>query len=293
MPRPGPIDFFRQSLKSDAYESDELINIWVLRPIAAAVVWLVYPTPVTPNVVTVAAILTGFASAWCYWLHSPGSILAGGVLIVLKDILDDADGQLARAKQLYSRRGRFLDSIGDFAVDLAVFTAITHAVYRIHADVGTILLGALAFLGTTLRVSYHVYYQVAFLHLGERYKLNRLTEGITDEDRRGDPVALRLQEIFQVLYGWQDRLMALVDRWCMGDRFDERQLPAWYSDRLALRLSGLMGFGTELMLLGLWSWSNALDAYLLLNVIVLNGVWAASVAYRRIVLSANLPGRGE
>ena len=55
-----------------------------------------------------------------------------------------------------------------------------------------------------------------------------------------------------------------------------------------LRLSGLMGFGTELILLAACSWWNMLDAYLLLNVFVLNGVWLSSVLYRRQVLAGNL-----
>src|SRR5205807_8700743 len=120
-------------------------------------------------------------------------VAIGGVLIVLKDILDDADGQLARAKELYSRRGRFLDSVGDFVVNVAVFAAITWSVHRIHSNRLTIILGVLSLLGITLRVSYHVFYQVAFLHLRDQYKLNRLTEEITEEDRCGDPAAIWLQ----------------------------------------------------------------------------------------------------
>ena len=66
--------------------------------------------------------------------------------------------------------------------------------------------------------------------------LNRLTEEITEEDRRGDPAALWLQRIFLLIYGWQDRLIARIDRWCMGEIFDETHLPLWYSDRFGLRL---------------------------------------------------------
>ena len=108
--------FFRDSLKSDAYYADELINIYLLRPVASVIVWLLSPTPVTPNQLTLAAIVVGFAAAAAY---AGGPIVLAALLVSAKDILDDADGQLARAKQMYSRRGRFLDSIGDFAVDLA------------------------------------------------------------------------------------------------------------------------------------------------------------------------------
>ena len=288
MSRPDPVTFFRQSLKSRSYHSDELINIYLLRPVAAALVWLIEPTGVTPNQVTVAAIIVGMASGVLYTFGTAYAVAVAGLLVTAKDILDDADGQLARAKALYSRRGRFLDSIGDIAVDAAVFAGVTYAVFRSHPAPSTVILGVLSFFGITLRVSYHVYYQVSFLHLEDRYLSNRVTEEVTEGDLRGDPVALRLQRIFLLLYGWQDTLMSSLDRWCLGRVSDERVLPVWYGDRFALRLSGLMGFGTELALLTACSLADALEVYLFLNVFLMNGILVASILYRRLILSANL-----
>jgi len=291
MARPKPSTFFRQTLKSDAFHADELINIYLLRPIAAGIVWFLYPTRVTPNHVTLVAILLGVMAAGAYALATPVAIALGGVLIMLKDIFDDADGQLARAKELYSRRGRFLDSIGDFVVDVAVFAAITWAVHRSVPSLQTSILGFAGLLGITLRVSYHVYYQASFLHLENRYTLNRITEKITEEDRRGDPVAFRLQQIFVLIYNWQDTLMVCIDRWCMGRNFDERHLPVWYGDRFGLRFSGLLGFGTELTLLAVCSWLDALSLYLWLNVVLMNGILLGNICYRKFILSKNLPGK--
>jgi phosphatidylglycerophosphate synthase len=281
------MQFFKQSLKSDSFYADEIINIYLLRPLASAIVWLVYPTRITPNQITVAAILIGFVAAWLYSQSTTTAIALAGLSITLKDILDDADGQLARAKELYSRRGRFLDSIGDFLVNLAVFSAITWAVYQSTPSGWTILLGVLSLFGITLRVSYHVFYQVSFLHREDRYKLNRITEEITEEDLRGDPVALRLQRIFLVIYGWQDRFMYSIDAWCRRAVPDER-LSDWYSHRFGLRLSGLLGFGTEYAVLTICSLLNNLSLYLLLNVVIMNGVWVVNIVYRKMLLTRRL-----
>jgi phosphatidylglycerophosphate synthase len=289
--RQSPAELFRQSLKSDAFYADELVNIYLLRPAAAAVVWILFPTSVTPNQVTVAAIVAGLAAASVYLGGTPAAVALAGLLVTVKDVLDDADGQLARAKQMYSRRGRFLDSIGDFAVDAALFAAVTAVVYRTAPTPATVLLGAASFLGITLRVSYHVYYQASFLHLEERYALNRIVEDVTEEDRRGDPVALRLQQVFVLLYGWQDRLMVRLDRWCSRGELTREGARRWYGDRAGLRCSGLLGFGTELALLTVCSLFNALPLYLLLNVFLMNGIWAGSVLYRRCVLARRVaPG---
>lgn len=287
MLRSSPVQCFKQSLKSESFYADEIINIYLLRPLASILVWLVYPTRITPNQITVAAILVGFVAAWLYSLSTPTATALAGLSITLKDILDDADGQLARAKELYSRRGRFLDSIGDFLVNVAVFSVITWVVYQQIPSGTTILLGVLSLLGITLRVSYHVFYQVSFLHREDRYNLNRITEEIVEEDRKGDPVALRLQKIFLLIYGWQDRLMYRIDGWCRRGVPDER-LSDWYSDRLGLRLSGLLGFGTEYALLTLCSLLNVLSLYLLLNVVMMNGVWLVTTVYRKMRLTKRL-----
>ena len=284
MKRPGPLRLFRESLKTNEYRADELINIYILRPLAAIIVWLLYPTRVTPNQVTVAAIVTGCCAAGVYLVDTPQAFVAAGLLVTLKDILDDADGQLARAKSLYSRRGRFLDSIGDVFVNAGLFSAITAVLVRSHSPLPTILLGTLSFLGITLRVSYHVFYQVSFLHLEDKYKLNRIIEELTAEDQGGDQVALRLQVIFNILYTWQDKLMYTIDEWCKRGTFSESERRAWYGDNAGLRLSGLLGFGTEFAILTVCSIFNQLYLYLWLNVFFMNGIMLFSLLYRRLML---------
>jgi hypothetical protein len=283
---------YSQSLKSDF--SDELINTHVLRPIAGICVRILYPTSLTPNQVTIAAIVAGACAALFYTIGEGFSTILAGILVTLKDLLDSADGQLARAKNLYSRRGRFIDSIGDFVVDVLIFCAITFALYRSEASARIIFLGIAGLLGITLRVSYHVFYHVSYLHLEDLYRTNRLIEEVREEDRRGDPVALRLQQIFLLIYSWQDKLMFRIDKWSkillagstLGDRQELDRL--WYSDRIGLRLSGFLGFGTELALLTVCSVFNDLKLYLWLNLLLMNSIWILTILYRRLILAHTL-----
>jgi phosphatidylglycerophosphate synthase len=286
--RPGPGAYFRQSLKSESYFCDEFVNIWLLRPMASVIVWAVYPTRITPNMVTMAAVAIGVAAGWCYSIGATGATVLAGALILIKDIVDDADGQLARAKQLYSRRGRFLDSIGDFVVDVVVFAGIGWALYWSRRGAFAPAAALLGLAGITLRVSHHVFYQVSFLHQEKRYGLNRLVEEVTEEDRRGNRVDLALQRTFGLIYTWQDRLMLRIDGWCRAGKVPDTLLPTWYGDRFALRLSGLLGFGTEISLLAACSWFDAMETYLWLNLLLMNGVWLTSVSYRRWILAPNL-----
>jgi phosphatidylglycerophosphate synthase len=276
---------YRASVKSDI--SDELINTYLLRPIAHLIVRALYPTAATPNQVTVASIVAGIIAAMLYAVAGPAYLPVAGVCMTLKDLLDSADGQLARAKQLYSRFGRFLDSIGDFAVNLLVFAAISFSLFRETGWPPVFLLGLAGFLGISLRVSYHVFYQTSFLHLRSAYEVNRITEEIQKGDLAGDRRALRMQRIFLLLYGWQDELMVRLDRWSMKG-VPESQLRSWYSDRRALVLSGFLGLGTELFILMLFSVARRLDLYLIVNVVGLNAVWALCIVYRKVILAGTL-----
>lgn len=282
---------YRASLKSDA--SDELINTYVLRPAAGLIVRLLYPTSVTPNQVTLVSTLFGFVAAALYLAGGPVTTAAAGLCITVKDLLDSADGQLARAKAMGSRTGRFLDSIGDFAVNLAVFGAIGVLLTARGGTPAFLLLALAGFLGISLRVSYHVFYQTAFLHLKDAYGTNRLTEEIREEDLRGDQRALFLQRIFRGLYGWQDALMVRIDRWSLaGNTLSASRDRDWYADPAGLRLSGFLGMGTELFLLTLFSLAGKLEYYLWANVLIMNCVWGGNVVYRRVVLRRRLFGRG-
>lgn len=287
---------YRKSIKSDV--SDELINTYVLRPIAGLIVWALYGTSVTPNQVTIASMCTGFVAAYFYLKGTADAFVIAGFLITLKDLLDSADGQLARAKQQYSRVGRFLDSIGDFLVDVAVFSAIGWTLFQLNGHWQMLFLALLGLVGISLRVSYHVFYQVNFLHLQNQSANNRISEKIQEEDLKKGSVELFLQRLFQCIYGWQDRLIEKFDQWSYGGYirnphenkpkhpFQRRQ--EWYSNINALRISGMLGFGTEFFLLMVCSVLNRLELYLYLNIFLMNGILILCLLYRRFVLFKNL-----
>jgi phosphatidylglycerophosphate synthase len=277
---------YNKSVKSSI--SDEPINTYLLRPLAGLVVRVLYRTTITPNQLTIASTVAGLVAALAYLRGSLLAIACGGVLVSAKDILDSADGQLARAKQQYSRKGRFLDSIGDFVVNLAVFSAIGCVLVARSGDAAYGILAFLGLGGITFRVSYHVFYQTSFLHEAEKYETNRILEEVKDEDREGDRTTLYLQMVFQLIYGWQDRLILRIDRWCGGRDEPDDYRRKWFLDRAGIRLSSFLGMGTELFLLTLCSLLNRLELYLDLNLLLMNAVLLLNIIYRKAILSRKL-----
>jgi phosphatidylglycerophosphate synthase len=279
-------------VKSDA--SDEVINTYLLRPIAGLLVRALYRTRVTPNQVTLAATFSGLAAAALYWQGTPLLTALAGLCLTGKDLLDSADGQLARAKGLFSRAGRFLDSLGDFAVNLAVFSAIAVAMVRSGSGAGAPLLCVCAFLGISLRVSYHVFYQTSFLHLRNSYTGNRTSEEIREEDADDDRLTSSLHRTCLILYRWQDVFIARLDAACRGGSGSSPVTDRkWYGDVTGVRLSGFLGLGTELFVLMLCSVIDRLDVYLWINVAGMNLVWLVCIAYRRMILRREIRSGGR
>jgi len=273
---------YEESLKSRL--SDELVNIYCLRPLAGTIVKALYPAPVTANQITVASIFVGVLAAVLYAVGVQPYVAFAGLAIVLKDLLDSADGQLARARGEESRKGRFLDSLGDVLVNALLFSAIGWMLSRQNHSANVIFLSAAGFAGLTLRVSLHVYYSVAHLHLQQRYLINRLREDFSEADYNEDMLTHILHRLYLVIYGWQDALMERVDRWSAGAKLSDEQARLWYGDATALRLSGLIGFGTEYLVLMICSLFNKLELYLWLNLLFMNSIAVAVIFYRRLVL---------
>lgn len=98
---------YAQALKHPDVE--EHIDLWFYRPMGFRLALLGERLGWTPNFISVISIFLGVGCGLlCFpddrWLN-----LVGMLLLVLADICDSADGQLARMTKQYSRLGRILD----------------------------------------------------------------------------------------------------------------------------------------------------------------------------------------
>jgi archaetidylinositol phosphate synthase len=91
------------------------------RPLAHPLVLLCARLRVPPPLVVLAAGVAGVAAAVEL---GRGSLLAAALLVQLKTLLDNADGQLARLTGRTSAFGRYLDSEVDLLVNAALFAAL-------------------------------------------------------------------------------------------------------------------------------------------------------------------------
>ncbi len=156
----GLLAGYLKSLKP--LDVEEPIDVWVHRPLAYLLAWLVYRTPVSPNFITCCSIALGtMAGAWML-LRPPRELWFAGLLIFLSAVFDCADGQLARMRQSSSPFGRMLDGLADLAVSCAVVVGSSWIVWHKftpplwHGLAAVLLVGA-----TTATSSFHT---TAFEH---------------------------------------------------------------------------------------------------------------------------------
>jgi len=92
-------------------------------PIENAAVRLLWPTPVTPNMISVLAFLLGLYAAWCF---ATGALWTGLLIALAVGPIDGIDGKLARSRMEFSPWGD-LEHVGDKIVEYAWFAGLAAA----------------------------------------------------------------------------------------------------------------------------------------------------------------------
>jgi phosphatidylglycerophosphate synthase len=123
-------DAYRASLKPSAVE--ETIDVIYHRPLGYIVARLAFPTPISPNQLTVLSALLGIAAGICIIKNFPYHLQIAGLLISASAIVDCSDGQLARMRKSSSPFGRMLDGMADLVVIIAVGPVSCFYLWRQH-----------------------------------------------------------------------------------------------------------------------------------------------------------------
>jgi hypothetical protein len=114
-------------------------------------------------------MLAGIAAGFSLAGGTPQDFLAGGLLFGLSNVLDCADGMIARLKKNGTKTGRIVDGLVDYVASGAVYVGfgigLTKAAYAgsIHLPCGAWLLVVLAVVSTILHSIASDYYRNAFI----------------------------------------------------------------------------------------------------------------------------------
>lgn len=214
----------------------ELALELAFRPLANALVPPLARAGVPPPTVVLANALAGLLAALVLYR---GNLAAAAVLLQLKTLLDNADGALARATGQVTLGGRYLDTLADLVVNLAIFVALAHVT-------GEPVLAAAGFVALTLVLA--VDFNVTELY--------RETQGIAiaQPAPSGGSVEKALGGAYRVLYGPLDAAVRGFSTW----RFRGHRA----YDAVAVTVLANLGLTTQLAVLGLCLLFGAPTVYL-------------------------------
>jgi phosphatidylglycerophosphate synthase len=169
----------------------ELVCERIFRPLAHPLVLGLARMRLAPPVVVVAAGAAGIAAAVEL---GRGSLLVAALLVQVKTLLDNADGQLARLTGRTSAFGRYLDSEVDLLVNAALFGAL-------FWTTGQPALALAGFLALTCILSLN-------------FNVERLARRAAAEpEAEGGGATMFLRRVYGFVYALQDRLAeSLVTR---------------------------------------------------------------------------------
>jgi hypothetical protein len=153
--------------KGDAVE--EWIDIHFFRPVGLRVIRVLEPTRISADQVTVASLLVGLLAGHLFLYRSPVVNAAGLALFIASDILDSADGQLARSRGSSTRFGRILDGISDNArfVNLYAHLLVRLLLAHAMAPFGAVALTLAAGVSHSLQAGVADFIRQVYLYVAE------------------------------------------------------------------------------------------------------------------------------
>ncbi len=204
------------------------------RPVARWIAQRLKNTSFTPIHVTFAFAIAGILAIICIL---EAHYRTAGCFLILKSILDAADGELSRLKNTPSYVGRYLDSIFDILLNLAFLLTIW------YVTDASLLLALLAFGCMQLQGTLYNYYYVILRHkLAKSDTTSRVFEdtapqAFAGEDQRHVNLFFA---IFHFLYGLFDKIIYLLDRHAI----QVQALPNWF-----MTMVSVYGLGFQLMII--------------------------------------------
>jgi hypothetical protein len=113
---------YKKSLKH--IEAEEPLDLYFYRIVSFLFVKIILPFPITPNQISIAALVMGVMSAVFYALGTQEALFIAAVFYAIYYLFDLSDGQVARLKKTGTRIGRIVDGIADYVTHISIYIGL-------------------------------------------------------------------------------------------------------------------------------------------------------------------------
>lgn len=130
---------------------EEWVDLRFYRPLGARLARALQPTAVSADEVTLWSLMVGLVGGHLFVYADWRRNALGFALIIVSDVFDSADGQLARLRGTSSRFGRTLDGIGDNLRGINIYAHLVIRLFLAGGGWAALLLGAMAAFSHSLQ----------------------------------------------------------------------------------------------------------------------------------------------
>lgn len=148
-----------------AWEIEENLDRYFCRPVAVLFTAAFLPLKITPNQVSVGGMLIGMGSALVLFGPSYPALVLAVALLWTSEVLDAADGQLARLSTHPSRYGRIVDGLCSMALFLTIYIALGAGLYRETGDWTYPVLALVALFAHSIQSSLYDFYRTEYIRV--------------------------------------------------------------------------------------------------------------------------------
>jgi len=224
-------------------------------------------TRFTPIHVTTMFIIAGLIAIG-FMLNE--YFITAAFFIILKSILDAADGELSRLKKTPSYIGRYYDSIADILLNFCFLLAFW------HITDGSIVYMLISFFGIQLQGTVYNYYYVILRNSVEGDSTSRIFEDSAPKALKGESQHMVniFYKIYDILYISFDKIMYYMDK----NAKDSPPFPKWF-----MTLVSMYGLGFQLLIMALMLIFK-LQAYVIPFFISYSALLVVFVGLRKLVL---------
>jgi phosphatidylglycerophosphate synthase len=205
------------------------------RFVARWIAGMLINTRVTPIHVTTCFIISGLLAIVCI-LYEFNT--AAAFFLILKSILDAADGELSRLKNKPSYVGRYYDSIADILLNFLFLLAIRHITEE------SFFYMLLAFLAIQLQGTLYNYYYVILRNNVNGDRTSRVFENAAPKAMKGEKQSTVnvFYKIYDLLYITFDKTIYFLDSKAMNSEI----FPKWF-----MTLLSTFGLGFQLLIMAI------------------------------------------
>lgn len=146
-------------------DTEELIDRFFFRPAGYGVALVSAKLKITPNALTIIGIVLGITAGHLYYYNSILINVIGILVFIFADVLDSADGQLARMTNKISKTGRIFDGVATNLISISIYM---HLILRsLDSEIGwwMFLIAAIAGASHVIQAATADLYRHAYLYI--------------------------------------------------------------------------------------------------------------------------------